>query len=102
MEIKYCWRCKMSVPMLDEEESKIANQFFVEGFQEFKKSKKIPLKENFSGLLDYYNNLTGFGETIPNVIMHHIIDLYGPDCEKCGKPYRTKKASFCAGCGHKR
>jgi predicted amidophosphoribosyltransferase len=102
MKVRYCWRCGIDVPMLDKYESQIASELYSEAFQEFKKLKKIPFKENFTKLLDYYNTLTGFGETEPNAIMHHFIDLYGPDCENCGKPYRTYKASFCAGCGHKR
>ncbi|MET3538623.1 hypothetical protein [Chryseobacterium limigenitum] len=102
MKIRYCWRCRMEVPMLDKEESEIASKLYAEGFQEFKRSKKVPLKENFTKLLDYYNELTGFGETEPNAILHHIIDLYGPDCENCGKPYRTNEVTFCPKCGNKR
>lgn len=28
MEYKYCWRCKMEVPMLDKEEYAIASQLY--------------------------------------------------------------------------
>jgi hypothetical protein len=65
----------MDVPMLDEEEGKIASKLLAEGFQEFKTAEKTPLNENFKKLLDYYNNLTGFEETNPNAIMHHFIDM---------------------------
>ncbi|PTT74328.1 zinc ribbon domain-containing protein [Chryseobacterium sp. HMWF035] len=92
----------MDVPMLDEEEGKIASKLLAEGLQEFKTARKTPLNENFKKLLDYYNNLTGFEETNPNSIMHHFIDMYGPDCENCGKPYRTETATFCPKCGNKR
>ncbi len=92
----------MDVPMLDEEEGKIASKLLSEGFQEFKTDRKTPFKENFKKLLDYYNSLTGFEETNPNAIMHHFIDMYGPDCENCGKPYRTETAAFCPKCGNKR
>ncbi|SDQ06415.1 hypothetical protein SAMN05421664_0260 [Chryseobacterium soldanellicola] len=101
MKIRYCWRCKMDVPMLDEEEGNIASQLYTEGFQEIKKTKKHTV-ENFKKLLDYYKDLTGFEETNPNAIMHHFIDMYGPNCENCGKPYRTKTATFCPKCGNKR
>lgn len=47
-----------------------------------------------------YNELTGFHETNPSAIYHHRNDLLGPDCPRCGKPYRTAKARFCAACGH--
>jgi len=102
MKIRYCWRCRMDVPMLDKEEGEIASKLFAEGFQEIKNSLKAPIKQNFKKLLDYYNGLTGFEETNPNAIMHHFVEMYGPDCENCGKPYRTETAAFCPKCGNKR
>ena len=101
MKTLWCWRCKMEVPMLDDQEFKIANKLYREGFDP-KKFSETTREERFKPLLDYYNNLTGFGETEPNAIMHHCISQYGPLCESCGKPYRTAKASFCAACGNKR
>ncbi|MCT4638054.1 MAG: hypothetical protein N4A72_10115 [Bacteroidales bacterium] len=95
MEIKYCWRCKMKVPFLDKEEFKIASDLYSKGFRDNS-------EQRFKALLDYYNNLTGFGETEPNAIMHHSLEQIGPDCECCGKPYRTPKAKLCAACGNKR
>jgi len=89
----------MDIPMLDSEEGKIASKLLSEGFQEAKKLRKSP---NYSKLLDYYKEVTGFEETNPNAIMHHFINMYGPDCENCGKPYRTETATFCPKCGNKR
>lgn len=98
MEIKYCWRCKMDVPMLDNEEYAIAYKLYANGF----KKLNVERHDRFKELLDYYNNLTGFGETEPNAILHHAISMYGPDCESCGKPYRTPEAKLCVACGNKR
>lgn len=98
MKIRYCWRCRMEVPMLEGEESKIASQLYAEGFRALKKDNQ----NRFKKLLDYYNELTGFEERNPNAILHHFADMYGPDCEVCGKPYRTHQATFCAACGNKR
>jgi len=89
----------MDVPMLDSEEGKIASKLLSEGYQEAKKLMKAP---NFSKLLNYYKDVTGFEETNHIAIMHHFIDMYGPDCENCGKPYRTETATFCPKCGNKR
>jgi hypothetical protein len=100
MKDLWCWRCKMEVPMLDEEEYKVASQLYRDGFKTGKCN--MTRKKRFKDLLDYYKALTGVEETNPNAIMHHRIDLYGPPCECCSKPYRTSKASFCAACGHKR
>ena len=90
----------MEVPMLDEEEFSIAHQLYGDAFKGLKPG--LTIEECFQPMLDYYNELTGFGETEPNAIMHHRIAQYGPLCENCGKPYRTPDASFCAACGNKR
>lgn len=89
----------MEVPMLDEAEFAIASRLYSEGIRH---SSSIDIEARFKPLLDYYKEVTGWEETVPNAIMHHCIDAYGPACENCGKPYRTKKAAFCAACGHKR
>lgn len=81
--------------MLDDEEFKKAQELYSLGFKNTK-------PDRFQPLLDYYNNLTGFGETEYAAIMHHQISQHGALCENCGKPYRTPSASFCAACGHKK
>jgi len=83
--------------MLDDEEFKKASELYSLGFKTAGKRET-----RFAQLLNYYNELTGFNETEPNAIMHHQISQYGPVCRKCGKPYRTPLASFCAACGNKR
>ena len=88
----------MEIPMLDKEEYAIASELYSKGF----KTAKSDRQEKFKELLEYYNHLTGFEETEPNAIMHHSLQQIGPDCEKCGKPYRTPKAKLCAACGNKR
>ena len=89
----YCWRCRMEVPMLEGEEKVKAYEIM---------NGKGNLFERLKAVVDYYNEVTGENYTNPNAVMHHFVDDYGPQCEKCGKPYRTKKATFCAGCGNKR
>lgn len=81
--------------MLDNDEFKKAQELYSLGFKNAK-------PDRFQPLLDYYNNLTGCGETEPAEIMHHQISQYGPPCENCSKPYRTPSVSFCAACEHKR
>ncbi|MGE6354371.1 hypothetical protein ACQKCJ_10905 [Flavobacterium sp. NPDC079362] len=100
MKNLWCWRCKIEVPMLDQEEYKVASKLYRNGFETGKCN--MTRKTRFKDLLDYYKDLTGFEETNPNAIMHHRIDLYGAACENCSKPYRTPKASFCAACGNKK
>lgn len=98
MKMLWCWRCKMEVPMLDIEEFAIARELYSQAFKHGQGS----MEQRFKPLLDYYNDITHWNETVPNAIMHHCIDDYGPPCETCGKPYRTALAKLCAACGHKR
>lgn len=88
----------MEVPMLDEDEFRIAFKLYRDRIRILTSEEK----DQPDPLLVYYNNLTGFGETNPNAIMHHRISHYGPPCENCGKPYRTPAAKFCAACGNQR
>ena len=88
----------MEIPMLDKNEFAIASELYSKGFRIAKSDRQQRFKE----LLDYYNDLTGFRETEPNAIMHHSLEQIGPDCENCGKPYRTPKAKMCVNCGNKR
>ena len=50
MEYKYCWRCKMEVPMLNKEEHSIASKLYAKGFKVMKKDRQ----ERFKELLDHY------------------------------------------------
>ncbi len=49
-------------------------------------------------MLREYKRITGFRETVPNAVAHHRVSMYGPPCNACGKPLRTPRAKFCAGC----
>jgi len=100
MKNLWCWRCKMEVPMLNTEEYLIASKLYRSGFEKGKCN--MTRAQRFKDLLDYHHELTGIKVNNPNAIMHHHVDLYGPPCENCSKPYRTPKAAFCAACGHKR
>ena len=63
----------MEIPMLDNEEFAIASKLYSKGF----KITKADRQERFKELLEYYNNLTGFGEIEPNAIMHHSLEQIG-------------------------
>jgi hypothetical protein len=85
--------------MLEGEEGKKAYELYGAAFRN---GSGNTMKERFKPLIDYYKEITGEEYTNPNAIIHHIVEIYGPQCEKCGKPYRTSKARFCAGCGNER
>jgi hypothetical protein len=52
----------------------------------------------FGPVLREYERITGFRETNPNAIYHHVLSMYGPPCAKCGKPLRTPRAKICGAC----
>jgi hypothetical protein len=107
MKIMWCWRCKIEVPMLDEEEFKVIDELYWQGssaVKEFRQKHNLPLEncsieERFRPMCEKYKEMTGFTETNHLAIMHHRISIYGDDCQSCGKPLRTPQANFCAACG---
>jgi hypothetical protein len=107
MKIMWCWRCRMDVPMLDEEEFDVVSNLYSQSMsatKEFRKRHNIPLSgapinELFRPVREAYKQMTGMDEPNENAIMHHRISIYGPPCECCGKPLRTPRANFCAACG---
>jgi hypothetical protein len=50
-------------------------------------------------ILRRHRELTGFAETNPNAVWHHVVGMYGAPCSSCGKPLRTPRARMCAACG---
>lgn len=95
MKMLWCWRCKIEMPMLDEDE--YARVQRARGNRSSGKS----LRESLHGsVLDEYERITGYRETNPNAIFHHRLSLYGPPCEKCGRPLRTPQAKLCGACMH--
>ncbi|WNG35371.1 hypothetical protein F0U61_18115 [Archangium violaceum] len=90
MKILWCWRCKMEVPMLDEDE-------FASAWQQYE--KRLAIQKGLQPMPEEDEQLTGFIETNPNLVLHHRVSLYGPPCITCGKPLRTHQARHCAACG---
>ena len=104
-ELIYCWRCKMDVPMLTEDEWQLVNPTgLVEQIKRYREETGCSLAEAYRNnmgqqALTAYEALTGFRETNPAALMHHRLKLYGPLCTSCRKPLRTPTATFCAACG---
>jgi peptide methionine sulfoxide reductase MsrB len=46
-----------------------------------------------------YFSLTGEPGIYPCFTLYHRRADFGPLCSQCGKPLRTPRAKFCAGCG---
>jgi hypothetical protein len=88
------------MPILDDEEYATIYRIFLQGIERLRSG--VPADEAIKAVRQAYSEMTGAPETHENAILHHNFSYFGPPCERCGKPYRTDKASFCAGCGHVR
>ncbi len=102
----YCWRCKMPIPMLtDEEWAEVRPllQTDIERIKEYRTESGVGLREALATLshraCQRYFEITGLTETNPNAIWHHHLSDFGPECPKCGHLFRTANAAFCANCG---
>jgi hypothetical protein len=92
MKMLWCWRCKAEVPMLDDDEFKRVSSLRNTGTEGDNKARM------FGPVLREYERITGFSETNPNAIYHHLLSMYGPPCAECGKPLRTPRAKICGTC----
>jgi hypothetical protein len=108
MKVLWCWRCKMDLPMLDENEYAEVRALYgqcMNATKQFREEHNVPLDavditELFRPVCVAYQRLTGMRETVANAVMHHRIALYGPPCTSCGRVLRTATASKCFECGH--
>lgn len=64
MKMLWCWRCKMYVPMLDEDETQIAGKLYKDALRSKSESS---ISERMNPLLDYYEMVTGVQETNPKL-----------------------------------
>ncbi len=106
MRLLWCWRCKMEIPMLDEDEWAQMAPLLRKDIARIKAyllEHRATLQDAIAVLaqraLAEYERMTGFHETNANALWHHRLSLYGPDCRHCGKPLRTPQARHCAACG---
>lgn len=94
--------------MLDDEEWEIVEPLLsnmIQQIKEYRKKHSCSLREAQksvgSDACEKYYKITGYKESNHLALYHHRISLYGPPCDKCGKPLRKPQARFCAACGNK-
>lgn len=106
MQWLWCWRCKTEMPMLDDQEFAVIASLHRLGIQSVKEYREetgaplehVPLAKRFDAMLARYEEMTGYKETNPNAVWHHRLSLYGPPCNRCGKPLRSPNAKLCGSC----
>ncbi len=102
----WCWGCTVEMPMLDEQEFAEIASLHRLGMKSVKSAEGfvplaegfVPFAERFEAMLKRYEAITGYKETNPNAVWHHRLSLYGPPCNRCGKPLRSPQAKLCGGC----
>ena len=115
MKPLYCWRCKISVPMMDEQEFAqvdAAHRSAAQAAKDYRARQgtnlaQTPLDEFYRPVQTLYVQLSrGAGLEAPIVsadhVLKHRLAAYGPACTACGIPLRTPDAKVCAACGTKR
>jgi hypothetical protein len=101
MQILWCWRCKMDVPMLDEREYKVVvtdqMQNAVRELAHCGSDKEVQ-QRTLELMAAEYERLTGFQIADPWHIFRHTPVGLGAPCSFCGKPLRTARARLCGNC----
>jgi hypothetical protein len=92
MKTLWCWRCKVEIPMLDDDEFNRVMSLRGTGTDGDMWERK------FGTVLREYERITGFHETNINAVWHHKLSLYGPPCRNCGRPLRSPQARICGAC----
>lgn len=106
----YCWRCRIDIPMLTEEEWDEVSPSLVNAIEQIKAYREQhqcslaeATRKGFAQpALAAYERITGLKESNPNALFHHRLSIYGPPCHQCGRPLRTPQARYCAMCSAER
>jgi len=106
MKIYYCWKCRRDMPFLDETEWAQVAPLYVadkEAIVEYRNENGTSLKDARTVVqgpaAQKFEELTGFKGVHFDIIHHHRLSDWGPECPHCKHLLRTSEAKFCANCG---
>ncbi len=112
MKSLWCWRCKKTVQMLEEDEHALVEAVRAEYEPQIAQlhpdiKRSTAARDKWNDLIEkrdlevmrLFEEITGCAPKDPYEVMHHRAALYGPPCGQCGKPLRTPKAKSCSLCG---
>ncbi|MGD1850923.1 MAG: hypothetical protein ACFCBU_10045 [Cyanophyceae cyanobacterium] len=107
-EFHYCWRCKVEVPLLNEDEWEEIGPLLKAGVIEIRNyrlrmnASLIEALERNQDLpvLIRHRELTGVDAVSFNSLWHHRRSDWGPVCPECNRLFRTPRAKLCAACGY--
>ncbi len=94
------------MPYLEEDEWKQVSPLLMNGAEEIKHYREkhncdlATARENVKPeAMKKFEEITGMPGVHFEIIYHHQLIDWGPECKKCGHLFRTPKASYCANCG---
>ena len=94
------------MPFLEELEWKQVSPLLMNAAEEIKSYRKnhncdlYTARENVKPeAMKKFEEITGKSGVHFEIIYHHRLSDWGPECKKCGHLFRTPKASYCANCG---
>ena len=107
MKLRWCWRCRRDVPMLDEVEYQqldVVLSSCIRSIQHEREARGVSLEAidltaHYSPAVHLYMRLTGVALSDWEELRHHRDSLLGPDCGTCGRALRSPYARRCAECG---
>jgi hypothetical protein len=108
MKVLHCWRCRVEIPMLEDDEWRIVQAPMRRAERAGTPARREPAPSSdeppvdpiFQAGLDAYEQITAVRETVFAAMAHHIVGGYGPACHNCGRPLRTHQATLCEGGAH--
>src|SRR5690242_3257490 len=108
MKTYYCWRCQKDMPFLSESEWSRIEPHLMQGLTDIKLYRErtgadIQTARNLvkSEAMSLFEEITGVSGIHSDVIHHHRLSMWGPECARCGWLLRSPNASQCVHCWHK-
>ena len=106
MKEYFCWKCDQKMPFLNEEEWAAVSPLLgnaIGEIKEYRRLHRVDLKTAIANVkpaaTEMFRKLTGMPNVHFDVIYHHRLSDWGPECSECKFLLRTNKASHCVNCG---
>jgi hypothetical protein len=108
-EMRYCWRCREEVPMLNEAAVAEIQALWANATEKNlqRQNSAVDFDDDddqspeMKSVYRRYRELTGKEWKMRHLTPYHRLADLGPPCIQCGKPLRNPNASICLECGKK-
>lgn len=107
MKHYYCWRCECEMPFLEEHEwGKLPSTHdAMKEIKQYRLDHKCDLitARQFAEpyQMKVFEEITGMKYVHFDVIAHHRLSDWGPECKSCGHLLRSSHATICIECGQR-